>query len=101
MLCDFIGIAIQIPPTSLWKAISGLTDPLDQKEIEMQEQREILKQEVVDLVKNFVETEGGITMFDLQLLFGNAVESVGCNEVFTAMRLNGFDKMDRSNGNHG
>ena len=74
---------------------------MGQKEMEMEEPREILKQEVVKLVKNFVETKGGITHVDLQLLFGNAVESIGCNEVFTAIRMNGFDKMDRSNGNHG
>ncbi len=59
----------------------------------MQEQREILKQKVVDLVKNFVETEGGVTFFDLQMLFGNPVESVGCNEVSSALRLNGFKQM--------
>jgi len=58
----------------------------------MEEKREILKQEVVKLVKNFVETEGGVTFFDLQMLFGNPVESVGCNEVLTAIRRNGFNR---------
>jgi len=58
----------------------------------MEEQREILKKEVVKLVKNFVETKGGVTVFDLQMLFGNPLESVGCNEVFTAIRRNGFNR---------
>jgi hypothetical protein len=71
---------------------------MGQKEIEMEEPREILKQEVVKLVKNFVETEGGVTKFDLQKLFGNPSDSVGCNEVFAAIRMNGFDKMDKNLG---
>jgi len=58
----------------------------------MKEQREILKQRVVEVVKDFVETEGGITEFDLQILFGNPVESIGCNQVSSALRLNGFDQ---------
>ncbi|MGA2227238.1 MAG: hypothetical protein ABSH41_22610 [Syntrophobacteraceae bacterium] len=58
----------------------------------MREQREILKQKVVEVVKDFVETEGGITKFDLQILFGNPVESIGCNQVSSALRLNGFDQ---------
>jgi hypothetical protein len=65
---------------------------MGQKEIEMEEKREILKQEVVKLVKNFVETEGGVTNFDLQKLFGNPSDSIGCNEVFTAIRRNGFNR---------
>jgi hypothetical protein len=56
----------------------------------MQEQREILKQQVVELVKDFVETKGGITWFDLQSLFGNPVDSIGCNGVMSTLRLNGF-----------
>lgn len=58
----------------------------------MREQREILRQKVVEVVKDFVENEGGITMFDLQILFGNPIESLGSNEVFSALRLNGFDQ---------
>jgi hypothetical protein len=34
-----------------------------------QNKREILKDKVVALVKDFVKTEGGITQKDLQLLF--------------------------------
>jgi hypothetical protein len=36
-----------------------------------QSKREILKEKVVSLVKDFVKTEGGITQDDLQVLFGN------------------------------
>ncbi len=36
----------------------------------MESKRELLKQKVLELVKIFVETEGGITMSDLNLLFG-------------------------------
>lgn len=32
--------------------------------------RELLKNKVVDLVKDFIKTEGGITGYDLQALFG-------------------------------
>jgi hypothetical protein len=32
--------------------------------------RDILKEKVVDLVKEFIKTEGGITGYDLQALFG-------------------------------
>lgn len=31
---------------------------------------ELLKDKVVDLVKRFVNTEGGITQYDLKILFG-------------------------------
>ena len=58
----------------------------------MKEQREVLKQKVVEMVQNFVKTEGGVSAFDLQMLFGNPVESVGCNEVSSALRLNGFSR---------
>ncbi len=63
----------------------------------MKEQREVLKKKVVDLVKNFMETEGGITKQDLQILFGNASDSIGQNECFAAFRLhllgeNGADR---------
>lgn len=37
---------------------------------ETQSPREVLKDKVVALVKNFMKTEGGITQFDLQILFG-------------------------------
>ena len=64
----------------------------------MKEQREILKQRVVEMVQNFVKTEGGVTGFDLQMLFGNPVESVGCNEVCSALRLNGFSQNGAGQG---
>jgi hypothetical protein len=32
--------------------------------------REILKDKVVDLVKEFIKTEGGLTQKDLSILFG-------------------------------
>ena len=54
----------------------------------MKEQREVLKQKIVDLVKNFMETEGGITKNDLQMLFGNPTGSIGQNECYAAFRLN-------------
>lgn len=60
----------------------------------MKEQREILKQKVVELVKDFVETKGGVTKFDLQILFGNPVDSIGCNGVISALRSNGFQPKD-------
>ncbi len=65
----------------------------------MEEQREILKQKVMKLVKNFIQTEGGVTSFDLQMLFGNPVDSIGCSEVFSALRLNGFNQMAQINKN--
>ncbi|MFA4901821.1 MAG: hypothetical protein WC600_03655 [Desulfobaccales bacterium] len=33
--------------------------------------RELLKDKVVDLVKEFIKIEGGISQFDLEKLFGN------------------------------
>jgi hypothetical protein len=36
-----------------------------------QSQREILKEKVVGMVKDFIKTEGGITPYDLQKLFGS------------------------------
>ena len=57
----------------------------------MKEQREVLKQKVVEMVQSFAKTEGGVTAFDLQMLFGNPVDSVGCNEISAALRLNGFN----------
>ena len=36
----------------------------------MESKRELLKQKIVELVKNFIETEGGISMQDLADLFG-------------------------------
>jgi len=67
----------------------------------MKGQREILKQKVVKMVQNFVKTEGGVTAFDLQMLFGNPVDSVGCNEVSSALRLNGFNQNGSGNRNPG
>jgi len=63
------------------------------KEAEMEEQREILKQQVVDLVKNFIETKGGITPFDLQVLFASSPDSYDCNEVYSVLRLKVVDQM--------
>lgn len=36
-----------------------------------QSKREMLKDKVVALVKDFIKTEGGISQDDLQILFGN------------------------------
>lgn len=38
---------------------------------EGQSKKEMLKEKVVALVKEFVKTEGGITPYDLQKLFGS------------------------------
>ena len=67
----------------------------------MKQQREVLKQKVVETVQNFVKTEGGISTFDLQILFGNPVESVGCNEIISALRMNGFNPNGSGNKNSG
>ncbi len=91
-LCNSTGVASSLKG-AIANAIYDLTDPMGQKEVEMKEQREILKQKVMELVKNFIEIEGGVSMFDLQILFGNPVESVGCNELCSALRLNGFSQM--------
>lgn len=40
------------------------------KRIQSQNKREILKDKVVSMVKNFVKTEGGINIKDLEELFG-------------------------------
>jgi hypothetical protein len=39
-----------------------------------QSKREILRDKVVALVKDFIKTEGGISQDDLQVLFGNPVD---------------------------
>ena len=36
-----------------------------------QNKKEILREKVVDLVKDFVKTEGGISQNDLRVLFGD------------------------------
>lgn len=46
-----------------------------------QSKKEILKDKVVALVKDFVKTEGGITIADIQKLFG---DSPHC-EIVTAL----------------
>lgn len=55
--------------------------------------KERLKIKVVSLVKEFVKTEGGVTIFDLLALFGNPVEINGINEISSTlaaeMRLGG------------
>ena len=51
--------------------------------MKQQNKREILKDKVVALVRNFVETEGGITQIDLLVLFG-APASI-YSEVATAL----------------
>ena len=56
----------------------------------MKEQREILKEKILETVKDFMATKGGVNKFDLQVLFGNPVDSIGCNEISAALRLNGF-----------
>jgi hypothetical protein len=49
----------------------------------MLNKKEQLKEKVVNLVKEFVETEGGITVSDLQALFGES-KLLG-NEVAAAL----------------
>jgi hypothetical protein len=57
-----------------------------------QNKREILKEKVVILVKEFVKTEGGITSYDLQKLFGSpgttpwaeVADALGENEIILA-----------------
>lgn len=48
-----------------------------------QSKKEILKDKVVSLVKEFVKTEGGISWQDLQILFGNPFSLY--SEVATAL----------------
>jgi hypothetical protein len=42
---------------------------------------ELLRDKVVDLVKEFIKTEGGITAYDLEALFGSISPISGFNEV--------------------
>jgi hypothetical protein len=49
--------------------------------VEAKSPREILKDKVVALVKDFIKTEGGITIADIQKLFG---DSPHC-EIVTAL----------------
>jgi len=46
--------------------------------------REILKEKVVSLVKDFLKTEGGITQDDLQVLFGNPNDPRKAKEFMTS-----------------
>jgi hypothetical protein len=43
--------------------------------------RELLKDKVVSLVREFINTEGGITQYDLKILFGESPQQ----EVATAL----------------
>lgn len=49
--------------------------------------REILKDQVVKLVKEFVASEGGITIFDLYALFGLPSITDDFHEVATALAI--------------
>jgi hypothetical protein len=50
--------------------------------------REILKDKVVQLVKEFIKTEGGITPYDLEALFGSISPVSQFNEVANALAKN-------------
>ncbi|MGA7577534.1 MAG: hypothetical protein ACLQUW_15850 [Desulfobaccales bacterium] len=47
--------------------------------------REILKDKVVELVKEFIKTEGGISPYDLEVLFGSISPISEFNEVATTL----------------
>jgi hypothetical protein len=47
--------------------------------------REILKTQVVELVKEFIKTKGGITPYDLEALFGSMSPVCQFNEVAAAL----------------
>jgi len=49
--------------------------------------REILKDKVVQLVKEFINTEGGITPYDLEALFGSISPVSQFNEVANALAI--------------
>ncbi len=47
--------------------------------------RELLRDKVIDLVKEFIEIEGEISLYDLNILFGQHSLGVNVNEVATAL----------------
>lgn len=47
--------------------------------------RELLRDKVVDLVKEFIETEGGIELYDLLYLFGAPCPAKETHGVATAL----------------
>ncbi len=49
--------------------------------------REVLKDKVVKLVREFMAKEGGITIFDLHALFGLPSPTDDYNEVATALAI--------------
>jgi hypothetical protein len=49
--------------------------------------RELLKDKVVDLVRTFIKTEGGITPYDLEALFGPISPVCQVNEVANALAV--------------
>lgn len=52
---------------------------------ESKSKREILKGKVIDLVKDFIKTEGEITFYDLEVLFGKHSLGINVNEVATVL----------------
>lgn len=52
---------------------------------EQESKREILKDKVLNLIKEFIKTEGGITPYDLEALFGSISPACQFNEVATAL----------------
>ncbi len=52
---------------------------------ESQNKRELLKDKVINLVKEFIKTEGGITPYDLEALFGSISPASQFNEVAIAL----------------
>ncbi len=49
--------------------------------------KEILKDKVVKLVKEFIATEGGINAYDLEALFGSISPVTFANEVATVLGM--------------
>jgi len=50
-----------------------------------QNKREILKDKVVSLVKDHLTNEGGITSYDLNVLFGSPSRGIEQNEIATTL----------------
>lgn len=47
--------------------------------------RQILKNQVVELVRKFIKSNGGINAYDLEALFGPISPICECNEVASAL----------------
>jgi hypothetical protein len=53
--------------------------------VEQKSKREVLKEKIVKLVKEFMVNEGGIDINDLWYLFGTSSQGGGFNEVASAL----------------